>query len=68
MIDINKEKTYKYIKNFSKITVNNICKKNKITYQNVMSGKASTDKIEKVKEDIEKEIAKLYIGDDDDVK
>jgi len=56
-----KEKNHKFIRNFSKITISGICKKLNVERQNIILGTASEEKIEKVKEEIQKEIAKLYI-------
>ena len=57
----NKEKDLNFIKNFSKITISKACKNVKVARQNVMKGTASEKNIEKVKEEIEKQIAKLYL-------
>ena len=56
-----KEKDLKFIKNFSKITINKVCENVKTSKQNIFTGKASEKTIEKVKEEIETQIAKLYI-------
>lgn len=56
-----KEKDLKFIKNFSKITINKVCENVKTSKQNIFTGKASEQTIEKVKEEIETQIAKLYI-------
>ena len=58
-----KEKNHQFIRNFSKITISGICKKLNVERQNIILGTASEEKIEKVKEEIKKEIAKLYIGE-----
>lgn len=57
----NKEKDLKFIKNFSKITISKACENVKVARQNVMKGTASEKNIEKVKEEIEKQIANLYL-------
>lgn len=59
-----KEKNLKYIKGFSKISVGSICEKLKISRSNVYNGRTSDENLEKVKEQIESEIAKLYIKGD----
>lgn len=50
-----------YIRNFNKITLTNICEKLNVQRTNIVSGKAKKEDIKKVKEEIESEIAKLYI-------
>lgn len=56
-----KEKDLQFIKNFSKITIKKVCENAKAVRQNVLNGTASEKSIEKVKEEIETQIAKLYI-------
>ena len=50
-----------YIKKFIKISVPGICKKLKIDKSNLYSGKTTSINIKKVRQEIESEIAKLYI-------
>ena len=50
-----------YIKKFSKITIKGVCEKAKVPRQNIVSGKASKKKINKVRRQIENEIATLYM-------
>ncbi len=50
-----------YIKNFSKISVNKICIKLGFPLNNILYGTASKERLQKVKEEIESELAKLYI-------
>lgn len=50
-----------YIKKFSKITITGICKKYNITRPNLINGKSSKENEKIVREEIESEIAKLYI-------
>ena len=50
-----------YIKKFIKISVTSICKKLKIDKSNLYSGKTTNINIKKVRQEIESEIAKLYI-------
>lgn len=50
-----------YIKNFSKISIKDVCEKKKIDRANVINGRTSKENIKKVREGIESEIAKLYI-------
>ena len=61
VIDKDREKNLQFIKNFSKITITKVCDTVGATRQNVISGKASSEKIRNVKEEIESEIAKLYL-------
>lgn len=58
-----KEKNHKFIRNFSKITISGICKKLNVERTNIILGTTSEENLEKVKEEIQKEIAKLYIGE-----
>lgn len=53
-----------YIKNFSEITVNKICQKLGFPVSNILTGKASQERMIAVKEEIESELAKLYIKGD----
>ena len=52
-----------FINNFSKISVNKICKQQNIDRGNLSKGKTTDENINKVKEEIEKEIHKLYYND-----
>lgn len=54
-----------YIKKFIKISVPSICKKLKIDKSNLYTGKTTTLNIKKVRQEIESEIAKLYIKGDE---
>ena len=58
---MSKAKNYKFIKNFSKIKVTSICRDLKIDRQNVLNNKTSETNMEKVKEEIEDRIARLYL-------
>lgn len=56
-----------FIKNFSKINIKDICEKTKIDRSNVLSGRASKEKIKIIRKTIEHELAKLYLlGDMND--
>ena len=57
-----------YIKNFSKISIKKVCEKTKANRSNVLSGNASKKTINKVKRQIESEVAKLYIIEDNNEK
>lgn len=58
-----KEKNHKFIRNFSKITISGICKKLNVERTNIILGTTSEENLENVKEEIQKEIAKLYMED-----
>ena len=51
---------YIFIKKFASIKVSSICKKLQINRQNVLNGRASESNMQKVRDEIEKEIDKLY--------
>ena len=55
----------KYIKKFSKISISGICEKNKINRANLLNNKSTKKNAKIVREEIESEIAKLYLKDDD---
>ena len=50
-----------YIRKFSKISLTDICDKLKITRINIYNGKIGKDATKKIREEIESEIAKLYL-------
>lgn len=54
-----KSEDYKYIKNFSKISVFKICKELGIDYANLMKGKSSAEKTKQVKEELERQLNTL---------
>lgn len=54
-----KEKDLKYIKNFVKISVFQICKELKVTYSNVLNGTTTAEAIKQVKEELEKRVKEL---------
>ncbi len=58
-MDVNKERDLRYIKNFSKIKLSEICRELKINKENIYRGTASSDAIKKVKEEIKKRIDQL---------
>lgn len=60
-MDKNKEKDLNFIKKFSKITITKVCNNVGVLRQNVITGKTNSEKIRQVREEIESEIAKLYI-------
>lgn len=55
----------KYIKKFSKISISGICEKNKINRANLLNNKSTKKNAKIVREEIESEIAKLYLKEDD---
>lgn len=59
----NKNSEYEYIRGFSSISISGICKKLKINRSSLISGKTKTKNYTLVKREIEREIAKLYLGD-----
>lgn len=50
-----------YVLKFQKINLTNICKKLHIAPTNVYSGRISKEKAKMIREEIESEIAKLYL-------
>lgn len=54
-----KEQDLKFIKQFSKIKIADICKKLKIDSANLWSGRTSKENVSKVKNELIKEINKL---------
>lgn len=54
----------KFLKKFSKISVSKACEKTGIKISNLSTGKAKKEKIKEVREEIESEIAKLYIKEE----
>lgn len=54
-----KEKDLAFIKAFSKITIQNICKELQVNKSNVWRGNASAEAIKKVREEIEKRIQQI---------
>lgn len=56
----------KYIKKFSKISISGICEKNKINRANLLNNKSTKKNAKIVREEIESEIAKLYLKEEDD--
>lgn len=54
-------KELKFIKGFSKISITGICKKVNVNRSNLLNGTAGDDREKIVKEEIERELAKLYL-------
>lgn len=55
----------KYVKGFSKIKIKPICEKVGVNRSNLLTGRVSIEKANLVKQEIESEIAKLYLRDDE---
>lgn len=53
-----------YIKKFSKITLKEVCKKSNVDVSNVFHGKASKKAVNRVRKQIESDVARLYIIED----
>lgn len=64
---IKNKEDFKFIRGFSKITLTNIANKLNISRQAISSGETTDENLRKVRKEIEKEIAKLYldVGDED---
>ena len=64
------DENLEYIKNFSKISITDVCKKEKVSRSNLLTGKCkdSKEKTKRVKKRIESEIAKLYVLDNEEMK
>ena len=54
---------YEFIKEFRGIKMTDICKKVNVTQQNIVSGKTSDENLRKVKEEIIRELASLFVKD-----
>lgn len=54
-----------YVKKFTEIKVTNICNRLNIKMSNVSAGRTSKKNYERIKSEIESDIAKLYIKDGD---
>lgn len=55
-----------YIKNFTKISVNKVCKELGYNTANILKGKATTERVHNVRRLIEEKQAKLYLMEDKD--
>lgn len=58
-------KSKEYVKKFTNIKVTKICKKLNIKMPNVSAGTTTDENYDKIKEEIENQIAKLYIKEGD---
>lgn len=52
---------YKIITNFNKITMTRICNNLKLNRKNICNGTAKFEDIKRVREELEKEIAKVFL-------
>lgn len=50
-----------YIKKFSKINITRACKKVKVNRANLLNNKTTKENVKKVREELEHQVAKLYI-------
>lgn len=57
-----------FIKKFSKISISGICEKKKINRANLLTNRTTKKNAKIVREEIESEVAKLYIKNDDEEK
>ena len=57
-----------FVQNFSKISIAKICRNLLIDKSNVSAGRTSKENYDKIKEEIENEIAKLYLKEQENVK
>lgn len=53
-----------FIKKFSKITVSSACKKTKVDRSSLLSNRVKSEKVKIVREELENQIARLYIKED----
>lgn len=56
-----KQEDLKYIKSFTKISVNKVCKELGFNTRNILVGKATKEKIHLVRKTIEDKQARLYL-------
>ncbi len=54
-----------YIKKFSKINITKACKKVKVNRSNLLNNKTTKENIKKVRQELENQVAKLYIKKED---
>lgn len=59
-------KDLEYIKRFSKISISGICKRKNINRENLLNNKTTRKNERIIREEIESEIAKLYIKGDNE--
>ena len=61
-----KDKNVKFINEFSKINISEICRNLNVCRPAILQGSATPDKIALVREELEKKIGKLFITETDD--
>lgn len=54
-----------YIKKFSKINISKACKTCKVNRGNLLNNKTTKENIKKVRQELEHQVAKLYIKEED---
>ena len=59
-------KDIEYIKKFSKITITGICRKLNVNRTNLLTERTTKENTKKVREEIESEIAKLYLKEENE--
>ena len=59
-------KDLEYIKRFSKISISGICKRKNINRENLLNNKTTRKNERIIREEIESDIAKLYIKGDNE--
>ena len=59
-----KQEDLEYIKKFTKISVNKVCKELGYKTANILKGKATTERVHNVRRLIEEKQAKLYLMED----
>ncbi len=62
------DSNYQYIIKFNKINLSAICRKLNINRVNIYKADAKLEDFKRVKEEIESELAKLYIKEERDLK
>lgn len=59
-------KNLEYIKKFTKINLSMICRKTKVDRVNLLQGRTTKENEQKVREEIENQIAHLYIKESEE--
>ena len=66
MINEDKLKNVQFLKDFNKITVTRACREENVRDSNLYTLKASSESIQRVKDNIDKRIRELYEGYNED--
>ena len=61
------DKNFQYMKSFIKINLSDICKKLGYDRTTITSGNGQIEQYEKIREEIESRIAKLYLRDNEEL-